>query len=68
MLPLFLLKNVDFGYSLELPHQGDSNESQQSMLKAEMWKKYQNVYQIIFLFGWQKFSNIFVKVCFRNVY
>ena len=28
---LFLLKNIDCGYSLELPHRGSSNEYPQSM-------------------------------------
>ena len=28
---LILLKNIDCGYSLELPHQGGSNEYPQSM-------------------------------------
>ena len=28
---LILLKNINCGYSLELPHQGDSNEYPQSM-------------------------------------
>ena len=35
---LFLLKNIDCGYSLEWPRRGGSNEFQQSMFWAEMWK------------------------------
>ena len=35
---LFLLKIIDCGYSLELPHQGSSNEYPQSMFWAEIWK------------------------------
>ena len=35
---LFLLKNIDCGYSLEPPCRGGSNEYLQSMFWAEMWK------------------------------
>ena len=35
---LFLLKNIDFGYPLEPPHRGGSNEYQQSMFWTEIWK------------------------------
>ena len=35
---LFLLKNIDCGYSLEPPRRGGSNEYQQSMFWAEIWK------------------------------
>ena len=35
---LFLFKNIDCGYSLELPRQGGSNEYPQSMFWAEIWK------------------------------
>ena len=35
---LFLLKNIDCGYSLEPPHRGGSNEYPQSMFWAEIWK------------------------------
>ena len=35
---LFLLKNIDCGYSLEPPHRGGSNEYPQSMFWAEMWR------------------------------
>ena len=35
---LFLLKNIDCGYSLEPPRQGGSNEYPQSMFCAEIWK------------------------------
>ena len=38
---LWVLKNIDCGYSLEPPRRGGSNEYQQSMFWAEMWKKYQ---------------------------
>ena len=33
---LFLLKNIDCGYSLEPPHRGGSNEYPQSMFWAEI--------------------------------
>ena len=35
---LFLLKNIDFGYSLEPPCLGGSNGYTQSMFWAEIWK------------------------------
>ena len=35
---LFLLKNIDYGYSLEPPRRGGSNEYPQSMFLAEIWK------------------------------
>ena len=35
---LFLLKNINCGYSLEPPRQGGSNEYPQSMFWAEIWK------------------------------
>ena len=35
---LFLLKNIDCGYSLEPPRRGGSNEYPQSMFLAEIWK------------------------------
>ena len=35
---LYLLKNIDCGYSLEPPRRGGSNEYPQSMFWAEIWK------------------------------
>ena len=35
---LFLLRNIDCGYSLEPPRRGGSNEYPQSMFWAEIWK------------------------------
>ena len=35
---LFLLKNMDCGYSLEPPRRGGSNENPQSTFWAEIWK------------------------------
>ena len=37
-LSLFLLKNIDCGYSLEPPHRGGSNEYPQPIFWAELWK------------------------------
>ena len=50
---LFLLKNIDCGYSLEPPHWGGSNEYPQSMFWAEIRK-------ILAFFTW-KFSIFGVK-------
>ena len=36
---LFLLKNIDCGYLLELPQRGSSNEYPQSMFWAEIWTR-----------------------------
>ena len=38
MIFFFLLKNIDYGYSLEPPRRGGSNEYPQSMFWAEIWK------------------------------
>ena len=35
---LFLLKNIDFGYSLEPPQRSGSNDYPQSMFWTEIWK------------------------------
>ena len=37
---LCLLKNTDFGYSLEPPHRGGSNEYPQSMFVPKSLEKY----------------------------
>ena len=47
---LFLLKNIDCGYSLEPPRRGGSNEYQQSMFWAEIWKISDFFYLKIFIF------------------
>ena len=49
---LFLLKNIDYGYSLEPPLRGGSNKYPQSMFWAEIWK--------IFDFFWLKIFNFSV--------
>ena len=59
---LFLLKNVDCGYSSELPRQGGSNEYPQSMFWAEIWKKYQSFYLKIFSFWRWNFLYIWIGV------
>ena len=33
-----MLKNIDYGHSLEPPRRGDSNEYPQSMFWEEIWK------------------------------
>ena len=50
---LFLLKNIDCGYSLELPHQGGSNEYPQSMF---LYEKYQSFLSENFQFFEVNFS------------
>ena len=52
---LFLRKNVDCGYLLELPLWGSSNEYPQSMFWAEVWK-YQFFIWKFSVFGDKKFS------------
>ena len=59
---LFLLKNIDCGYSLEPPRRGGSNEYQQSMFWAEIWKKYQSFYLKIFSFWRWNFLYIWIGV------
>ena len=59
---LFLLKNIDCGYSLEPPSQGGSNEYTQSMFWAKIWKIYQNFYLKMFSFWWWKFQYIWIGV------
>ena len=38
IIVLFLLKNIDCGYSLEMPQRGSSNEYPQSVFWAEIWQ------------------------------
>ena len=47
---LFLLKNIDCGYSLEPPRRGGSNEYPQSMFWAEIRKNISIFYLKIFNF------------------
>ena len=53
---LFLLKNIDCGYSLEPPRRGGSNEYPQSMFLSRNKKKYQNFLSENFHFPVIKFS------------
>ena len=47
---LFLLKNIDCGYSLEPPHQGSSNEYPKSMFLSRNMKNIRVFYLKIFRF------------------
>ena len=51
-------KNIDYGYSLEPPRLGGSNEYPQSMLWEEIWKIPEFFYLKNFCFGCKNF-NIF---------
>ena len=62
---LFLLKNIDLGYSLEPPRQGGSNEFPQSMFWAEIWKISDFFIWNFSVFGGESFY-IFEYACFRN--
>ena len=53
---LFLLKNIDCGYSLEPPPWGGSNEYPQSMLSSRNMKNIRVFYLNIFMFLVVKFS------------
>ena len=53
---LFLLQNIDCGYSLEPPRRGGSNVYPQSMLLAKIRKKNQKVSGENFHFYIQKIS------------
>ena len=55
---LFLLKNIDCGYSLEPPRRGGSNEYPESMFRAEIWKLSDFFYENFQFFGGDIF-NIF---------
>ena len=55
---IFLLQNIHYGYSLELPQQGGSNKYPKSMFWAEIWKISGFLYEN-FQFFMVKFFNIF---------
>ena len=59
---LFLLKNIDWGYSLEPPRRGGSNEYQQSMFWAEIWKKIRILIWKFSVFWWWNFQYIWIGV------
>ena len=52
-------QNIDFGYSLEPPRRGGSNEYPKSMFWAEIWKISEFVYLKSFFF-FDKIFSIFV--------
>ena len=67
---IFLIsaQNIDCGYSLELPHRGNSNKYPQSMFWAEIRKIYFFFYQKMSIFLVVKFSvhlnrHVFVMCC-----
>ena len=58
---------MDFGYSLEPPRRGGSNEYPQSMFWADIYKKYHSFFIWKFsIFGGEIFY-IFEQACYRNV-
>ena len=59
---LFLLKNIDYVYSLQPPHRGGSNEYLQSMFWAEIWKISEFLYLKIFSFWRWHFPYIWIGV------
>ena len=60
---LFLLKNIDCGYSLEPPRRGGSNEYPQSMFWTEIWIRI-FIWKLSVLGG--EISNTYEYACFRN--
>ena len=58
---LFLLKNIDCGYSLEPPRWGGSNEYPQSMFWVEIWN-ISEFYLKTFSFRWWNFQYIWIGV------
>ena len=62
---LFSLKNIDCVYLLEPPRQGGSNEYQQSMFLAEIWKISEFLSENFSVVGGEIY--IFEYACFRNV-
>ena len=59
---LFLLKNIDCGYSLEPPRRGGSNEYPQSMFWAEIWKISEFFMRKLPFFGGKIFSVYLIGV------
>ena len=53
---LIFAQNIDCGYSLELPHQGGSNEYPQSMFWAGIWKISEIFIRKVSCFGGKIFS------------
>ena len=67
---LFLLKNIDCGYSLEPPHRGGSKQYPQSMFWAEMWKISELLSENFHFFGgiFSIYLNRLVFVMWSSVY
>ena len=63
---LFLLQNIDCGYSLEPPRRGGSNVYPQSMFRANIRKKLQ-IFNRKFSFLQPKTFIYIAWTCFRNV-
>ena len=63
---LFLLQNIDCGYSLKPPHRGGSNVYPQSVSCAKIKKKYQNFSIESFKFLQLKKNLFITRACFRN--
>ena len=59
---LFLLKNIDCGYSLEQPRRGGTNEYPQSMFWAEIWKISEFLSENFHFFWWWNFQYIWIGV------
>ena len=64
---IFLLKNIDCGYSLEPPRWGGSNEYPQSMFWAEIWKMSEflseNFHFLVVKFSTYLNRHVFVMQC-----
>ena len=63
---LFLLKNIDCGYSLEPPRRGGSNEYPQSMFWAEI-RKISEIFVCFFFFFFFFFQFLEVKFPFISI-
>ena len=59
---LFLLKNIDCGYSLEPPRRGGSNEYPQFMFLAEIWKISEFLSEKLSVYGAEFFQYIWIGV------
>ena len=63
---LFLLQNIDCGYSLEPPRRGGSNEYPQSMFWSKNKKNIKEFLLKIFIF-YNFFKSLYIAwACFRN--
>ena len=68
---LFLLQNIDFGYSLEPPCQGGSNEYPQRLCFEQKLEKYQlfsteNKLFLLKIFSFYSYKSFFFFFFFRN--